>query len=218
MRCLLFATLLLWAAPAPAAITENDIGNRVAEAQRMIGSRPDLAAEELQRLLEENPGQSHLRFLLAQALSRLERFEEAEALLLELRVESPRSRGVVSELARLHLRLGREEEAAEVLDELLAGRPNSRDFRDVASIYQAADRFDLAEKTYRRGLEMLPEEDEVGRIQLLRQLMTEYELGGRGAVIGRFVDAQPPLPELITRGGGRRLISRPYGEELPRIC
>ncbi len=49
-------------------------------------------------------------------------------------------------------------------------------------------------------------------------VMRAHALGGKGAVIGRFVDARPPLPELITRGGGRRLISRPYGEELPRIC
>ena len=27
-----------------------------------------------------------------------------------------------------------------------------------------------------------------------------------------------PLVELLTRAGGRRIVQRPYGEELPRIC
>ena len=43
-------------------------------------------------------------------------------------------------------------------------------------------------------------------------------LGTRGAVVGRFTEASPALVELITRTGGRRIVSRPYGEELPRIC
>lgn len=45
-----------------------------------------------------------------------------------------------------------------------------------------------------------------------------HPLGGHAAVIGRFVEARPPLVELITRAGGRRIVQRPYGEELPRIC
>lgn len=45
-----------------------------------------------------------------------------------------------------------------------------------------------------------------------------HELGREAAVIGRFVEATPPLVELITRAGGRRIVQRPYGEELPRIC
>ncbi|MBN2375316.1 MAG: hydrogenase expression/formation protein HypE [Sedimentisphaerales bacterium] len=44
------------------------------------------------------------------------------------------------------------------------------------------------------------------------------ELGRDGAIIGRFTDAQPGLVELITTAGGRRLVQRPYGEDLPRIC
>lgn len=43
-------------------------------------------------------------------------------------------------------------------------------------------------------------------------------LGRRAAVIGRCTSAQPPLVELLTRSGGRRIVQRPYGEELPRIC
>lgn len=45
-----------------------------------------------------------------------------------------------------------------------------------------------------------------------------HPLGREAAVIGRFVEASPPLVELITRAGGRRIVQRPYGEELPRIC
>ena len=45
-----------------------------------------------------------------------------------------------------------------------------------------------------------------------------HPLGRGAAVIGRVVDSQPTLVELLTRAGGRRIIQRPYGEELPRIC
>lgn len=45
-----------------------------------------------------------------------------------------------------------------------------------------------------------------------------HALGEHAAVIGRIVDRAPALVELITRVGGRRIVQRPYGEELPRIC
>ncbi len=45
-----------------------------------------------------------------------------------------------------------------------------------------------------------------------------HPLGRNAAIIGRIVDTTPPLVELITRAGGRRVVQRPYGEELPRIC
>jgi hydrogenase expression/formation protein HypE len=45
-----------------------------------------------------------------------------------------------------------------------------------------------------------------------------HPLGQAAALIGAVVDRQPPLVELLTRAGGRRIVQRPYGEELPRIC
>lgn len=45
-----------------------------------------------------------------------------------------------------------------------------------------------------------------------------HPLGRRAAIVGSFLDVQPALAELVTRAGGRRVIQRPYGEELPRIC
>ncbi len=45
-----------------------------------------------------------------------------------------------------------------------------------------------------------------------------HPLGRDAAVIGRVLDRQPPLVELVTRAAGRRIVQRPYGEELPRIC
>jgi hydrogenase expression/formation protein HypE len=42
--------------------------------------------------------------------------------------------------------------------------------------------------------------------------------GRQAALIGRLVPADRPLVELITLAGGRRLVQRPYGEDLPRIC
>ncbi len=48
--------------------------------------------------------------------------------------------------------------------------------------------------------------------------MQKHPLGKQAARVGRITDTQPPLVELITRAGGRRIVQRPYGEELPRIC
>jgi hydrogenase expression/formation protein HypE len=45
-----------------------------------------------------------------------------------------------------------------------------------------------------------------------------HPLGEDAAVIGHVVERHPALVELITRAGGRRIVQRPYGEELPRIC
>ncbi len=45
-----------------------------------------------------------------------------------------------------------------------------------------------------------------------------HPLGRDAAIVGRIVKSDPPLAELITRIGGRLIIQRPYGEELPRIC
>jgi hydrogenase expression/formation protein HypE len=48
--------------------------------------------------------------------------------------------------------------------------------------------------------------------------MASNPLGRGAAVLGRMTDRTPALVELVTRAGGRRMVSRPYGEELPRIC
>lgn len=45
-----------------------------------------------------------------------------------------------------------------------------------------------------------------------------HPLGRHAAIIARVASSTPPLVELVTRSGGRRLVQRPYGEELPRIC
>ncbi len=47
----------------------------------------------------------------------------------------------------------------------------------------------------------------------------EHPPGRRAAIIGRVgATADLPLVELLTRVGGRRIVQRPYGEDLPRIC
>jgi len=48
--------------------------------------------------------------------------------------------------------------------------------------------------------------------------LQSHPLGRQAACIGRVAGSQPPLVELVTRIGGRRVVQRPYGEELPRIC
>jgi hydrogenase expression/formation protein HypE len=50
------------------------------------------------------------------------------------------------------------------------------------------------------------------------EALRSHPLGRRAAVIGRVTDSEPPLVELHTRVGGYRVVQRPYGEELPRIC
>jgi hydrogenase expression/formation protein HypE len=61
---------------------------------------------------------------------------------------------------------------------------------------------------------VVPDGDRERALTALR----DHPLGRNAACIGRLVDARPPLVELLTRTGGRRVVQRPYGEELPRIC
>jgi len=61
---------------------------------------------------------------------------------------------------------------------------------------------------------VVPEKD----VELVLDACRSHPLGEHAAMIGRVVDATPALVELITRSGGRRIVQRPYGEELPRIC
>jgi hydrogenase expression/formation protein HypE len=50
-------------------------------------------------------------------------------------------------------------------------------------------------------------------------ILAKHPLARRAAVIGTVGQAsQPPLVEMLTASGGRRVVQRPYGEELPRIC
>jgi hydrogenase expression/formation protein HypE len=50
------------------------------------------------------------------------------------------------------------------------------------------------------------------------QVMRRHPHGKQAAIIGHTYDVDPPLVEMLTRTGGRRVVQRPYGEELPRIC
>ncbi len=45
-----------------------------------------------------------------------------------------------------------------------------------------------------------------------------HPLGRHAALIGEVTAGEPPLVELQTPIGGARIVQRPYGEELPRIC
>jgi hydrogenase expression/formation protein HypE len=45
-----------------------------------------------------------------------------------------------------------------------------------------------------------------------------HVLGRHAAVIGSVRGGDAGLVELLTRTGGRRIVQKPYGEELPRIC
>jgi hydrogenase expression/formation protein HypE len=45
-----------------------------------------------------------------------------------------------------------------------------------------------------------------------------HPLGTRASLVGRFTESRDGLCEMITEVGGRRILQKPYGEELPRIC
>jgi hydrogenase expression/formation protein HypE len=43
-------------------------------------------------------------------------------------------------------------------------------------------------------------------------------LGADAAIVGRVTDKTDQLCEVRTAIGGRRILTKPYGEQLPRIC
>lgn len=55
-------------------------------------------------------------------------------------------------------------------------------------------------------------------VERVLSAMKRSAYGAAACRIGRLTDARPPLVELVTRVEGRRVVPRPYGEELPRIC
>ncbi len=48
--------------------------------------------------------------------------------------------------------------------------------------------------------------------------LRSHPLGVHAAAVGRFEAIEDGLCEIVTDVGGRRIIQKPYGEELPRIC
>ena len=52
---------------------------------------------------------------------------------------------------------------------------------------------------------------------VLRALRAD-PLGQRACVIGRVEEVHDGICELLTMIGGRRIVQKPYGEQLPRIC
>lgn len=52
----------------------------------------------------------------------------------------------------------------------------------------------------------------------LLDCLRAHPLGRNSVAIGRVTEPATASVELITKAGGRRLLRRPYGEELPRIC
>ncbi len=55
-------------------------------------------------------------------------------------------------------------------------------------------------------------------VEAVLAAMRSVAEGRNAACIGRVTDERPALVELVTAVGGRRIVQRPYGEELPRIC
>jgi hydrogenase expression/formation protein HypE len=76
------------------------------------------------------------------------------------------------------------------------------------------------------GLDVLTVPNEGKAVVVVSQADTDrllatcrgHALGRHAAVIGCVRRSQPAMVELLTASGGRRLVQRPYGEELPRIC
>jgi len=56
------------------------------------------------------------------------------------------------------------------------------------------------------------------RVQEALRLMRAHPLGEQSRCIGRVTEVNDGIAELLTHIGGRRMIHKPYGEQLPRIC
>lgn len=50
------------------------------------------------------------------------------------------------------------------------------------------------------------------------QICKQHKYGKDSTVIGKITKQEIPLVEMVTSIGGRRIVQRPFGEELPRIC
>lgn len=50
------------------------------------------------------------------------------------------------------------------------------------------------------------------------EIMRSHPFGVAAAMIGKVTSMRAPWVELLTSAGGRRVVQRPYGEDLPRIC
>ena len=61
---------------------------------------------------------------------------------------------------------------------------------------------------------VVPEDEAPAALDAMRG----HERGREAALIGRIGEEADGLCELITDVGGRRVLLKPYGEELPRIC
>jgi hydrogenase expression/formation protein HypE len=75
--------------------------------------------------------------------------------------------------------------------------------------------FDLLSVANEGKVVLIVDEADAGRCV---EIMRGHRHGRAAAQIGRIIRGRPPLVELITVVGGRRVVSRPFGEELPRIC
>lgn len=63
-------------------------------------------------------------------------------------------------------------------------------------------------------LAVVAAEDERGALEVMRS----HAYGREAAVIGHIGEQRDALCELHTYVGGRRVVQKPYGEDLPRIC
>ncbi len=110
--------------------------------------------------------------------------------------------GVAAELAERsgrHIRL--EEEAIGV-------RPETRHAADMLGL-------DPLEVANEGKVIMAVRPDQAA---LALQVMHEHPLGEEARIIGQVEDKQDGICELQTQMGGRRILQKPYGEQLPRIC
>jgi hydrogenase expression/formation protein HypE len=57
-----------------------------------------------------------------------------------------------------------------------------------------------------------------GSAQRVLEVMRAHPLGRGAAIIGTVEDKHDGLCEIRTTIGGRRILQKPYGEQLPRIC
>lgn len=55
-------------------------------------------------------------------------------------------------------------------------------------------------------------------VERAMKVLREHEAGQEATVIGHVESPRDGICELVTLMGGRRIVQKPYGEQLPRIC
>jgi len=145
--------------------------------QQLLKRDPESALKQLERLHLENPTHHQLRLILGRAYRLTGRLDRAEETLRGLHREFPESSGYRGELIQTLYRAGKDDEADGLLNTIYRRpRPNAGHYEEAAALLMGVNRMRRVEQVYREGLEVLPREDERGRLRMARRLFELHNL------------------------------------------